>query len=43
LPAGRGNGELRGDMSATGASMFVGPDCELCKNAMWTVLKKNME
>ena len=35
--------QLYGDESETGGKMFVGADCELCKNAMWTVQKKMME
>lgn len=35
--------QLYGDESETGAKMFVGADCELCKNSMWTVQKKMME
>jgi hypothetical protein len=35
--------QLYGDESETGAKMFVGADCELCKNSMWTVEKKMME
>lgn len=35
--------QLYGDESETGGKMFVGKDCELCKNSMWTVQKKMME
>jgi hypothetical protein len=35
--------QLYGDESETGGKMFVGADCELCKNSMWTVQKKMME
>jgi len=35
--------QLYGDESETGGKMFVGADCELCKNSMWTVEKKMME
>jgi hypothetical protein len=35
--------QLYGDETETGAKMFVGADCELCKNSMWTVEKKMMD
>lgn len=35
--------QLYGDESETGAKMFLGSDCELCKDPMWTVEKKMME
>jgi hypothetical protein len=35
--------QLYGEMSPTASGMFVGADCGLCKNPMWTVKKKNME
>ncbi len=35
--------QLYGEMSPMTSGMFVGADCGLCKNAMWTVEKKNME
>jgi hypothetical protein len=35
--------QLYGDTTAAAGGMFMGPDCGLCKNAMWTVKKKNMD
>lgn len=35
--------QLYGDESESGAKMFVGADCELCKSSMWTVQKKMMD
>lgn len=35
--------QLYSDETETGAKMFVGKDCELCKSSMWTVEKKMME
>jgi hypothetical protein len=35
--------QLYGDMGASAAGMFQGPDCGLCKNTKWTVRKKNMD
>ena len=35
--------QLYGDQTESGAKMFKGADCELCKNSMWTVQKKMMD
>jgi len=35
--------QLYGDESESGGKMFVGKDCELCKDSKWTVEKKMME
>lgn len=35
--------QLYGEMSPTTSGMFLGADCALCTNSMWTVEKKMME
>ena len=35
--------QLYGDQTAAGKGMFSGADCELCKNSMWTIKKKNLD
>lgn len=35
--------QLYGDQTESGAKMFKGADCELCKGTMWTVQKKMMD